>query len=78
MFLPMNPLERGSKDLAAPARLHLFTPIFLHSALTDGSVDEPAEITRLKLPGRTLFFVFGRAFLDDPTGLLPLVRLFLS
>ena len=51
-------LEQGSKHLTLPAYLHLVLAPLANSTLTECSVDKPAEMTSLELPGRTGLFVF--------------------
>lgn len=42
-------------------------PCPVGDTITDSAVDEPAEFPGIKLPGRTLFPFFIRAFFDLPT-----------
>ena len=39
-------------------------------ALADGTVDEPAQVAHLKLPGRALTLQLNGALFFDPTGFL--------
>jgi hypothetical protein len=42
----------------------------MSSALADGAVNEPAQVTHLKFPGRALTLQLKGALFFDPTGLL--------
>lgn len=63
-----RPFHSGSENLALPADLHLLAPIFLRLSFTDRPVDEPAEVSHSKLPGRTGLPEVRRAFADLPAG----------
>ena len=58
------------QNLARPAYLHLFFPFFMCCSAADGSVNEPAKLSCLKLPRRTFFFLFWGTFFDRPTRFL--------
>jgi len=60
----------GSKDIAGPAKFHLFMPALLDASLADGAVDEPAKGAGLELPGRALPFSVRWTLLDGPALLL--------
>ena len=58
---------------ALAAYLHLLLPAFSHGALTDGPVDEPAQMSCLKFPcGALLLDLLGTS-LHDPTRSGPFV-----
>jgi len=66
---PFLRLQQRRQNLTRSANLHLFAPIPLNRAFTNGAVNKPAEPSSLKLPGRTSFlFVRGTA-LYNPAGL---------
>jgi len=48
-------LKQIRKYFTRTANLHLLYPVLAYRALTNGSVDKPAEISGFKFPGRTLF-----------------------
>jgi hypothetical protein len=52
--------------LTGTTYFHLVAPVFLWLALTDGSINKPAKVPDLKLPGRTFFPEFFRAFSGLP------------
>jgi hypothetical protein len=56
------------KNLTGATYFHLFAPVFLWLAFTDGSINKPAQVPYLKLPGRTFFSEFFRAFSRLPAG----------
>jgi hypothetical protein len=58
------------QDLARPADFHFFFPFFMRLATANGSVNEPAKLSGLKLPRRTFFFLFYRTFFDRPAWFL--------
>jgi hypothetical protein len=62
-------IKERFQDFTGPTYFHLFMPVLLDPAVTDGSVDEPAKVTRVELPGRTLPFPLWGTFLDGPAGL---------
>jgi len=68
-------LKQIRKYFTRPANLHLFFPVLAHRALTNGSVDKPAEISGLKFPGRTLFPLVTRTFFYNPAGLFEFIVL---
>jgi hypothetical protein len=47
---------------------HLLTPVFLRHALTNRSVDEPAEVPGSQFPCRAILPRLYGAFPDEPTG----------
>ena len=49
-------LEQAGEDIAVPADFHLVLPVFVNSAFAFCSAEKPAELSRLKFPGRTDFF----------------------
>ena len=53
-FAPRHWRKQIHEYRALPAYLHLTFPAFLRLATTDGSVDEPAEMSCLKFPCRAL------------------------
>ena len=57
-----------SEHLTFPAYLHLTAPAGPGFALTNGPVDEPAEIARFKLPGRAIAACFRGTAPDLPAG----------
>lgn len=60
-------VKQFGEDFTAPTNGHFIFPCFLGLALTYRSVDEPAEFTGLKLPGRAAFLsAFGTIF-HSPT-----------
>lgn len=76
MVLPAPALASGESTLcigarkypASAAQLHLLLPAFLHLALTDRPVNEPAEMPCLKFPCRAILPDLLRTSLYDPTG----------
>jgi hypothetical protein len=38
----------------------------VNAAVTDGAIDKPAKISAFKLPGWTLFLLFGSTFFYSP------------
>lgn len=65
--------QRG-EDLALPTKLHLLLPILLNLPFAKGTVNKPAKIASLELPGRTFFSHLQRATPFVPTGLATCVR----
>ena len=61
-------LEQVRKYFTGTTDLHLLLPVLLGLALADSTVDEPAKLAGLKLPGRAMFAALGRAFFDGPAG----------
>ena len=68
-------LKQVRKYFARPANLHLFFPVLAYRALTNGSVDKPAEISGLKFPDRTLFPSVARTFFYYPARLFEFIVL---
>jgi len=68
-------LKQVRKYFTRPANLHLFFPVLAHRALTNGSVDKPAEISGLKLPGRAFFPLVARTFFYNPARLFEFIVL---
>jgi len=66
-------LKQVRKYFTSPANLHLLFPVLAYSALTNGSVDKPAEISGLKFPGRTLFPSVARTFFYNPARLFEFI-----
>ena len=56
--------DKGGKDLAVTADLHLILPAFIGSTFALGTADKPAEMSGLKFPGRA--FLFQAAFFFLP------------
>jgi hypothetical protein len=54
------------KHPALAAYLHFFLPRWLQLSLTNGAVDEPAEVPELEFPGRAVFPRISRAVLNGP------------
>jgi len=61
--------QERRQNLTALADLHLFVPVFLNHAFTNGAINKPTEPSSLELPGRTLFLAIGRTFFDNPARL---------
>jgi hypothetical protein len=53
------------------ADLHFFLPVLLGFTFTDCAVDEPAQTTGLKFPGRASVPAGGGTFFNYPTGFCP-------
>ncbi len=68
-------LKQVRKYFTSPANLHLLFPVLAYRALTNGSVDKPAEISGLKFPGRTLFPSVARTFFYNPARLFEFIVL---
>ena len=68
-------LKQVRKYFTSPANLHLLFPVLAYRALTNGSVDKPAEISGLKFPGRTLFPLVARTFFYNPARLFEFIVL---
>ena len=47
-------IHDGSKYRALPAEFHFFAPALLRLSAADGSIDEPAEMSCLEFPRRTV------------------------
>jgi hypothetical protein len=58
--------QRGFEHFTGAAKLHFFFPGIAYGSVADGSVDEPAQITGGKLPGRTPLPLGGGAGLSGP------------
>jgi len=70
-FAPFSPRrwrKQARKYRALAAYLHLLLPAFSHGALTDGPVDEPAQMSCLKFPCGALLPDLLGASLHYPTG----------
>ena len=61
--------QERRQNLTALADLHLFVPVFLNHAFTNGAINKPTEPPSLELPGRTLFFALGGTALNSPARL---------
>jgi len=59
--------ESRCEHFAGATAFHLLLPTGLDMPFANGSVDEPAEFTGLKLPCRTLFFSILRTVSHLPT-----------
>jgi hypothetical protein len=68
-------LKQVRKYFTSPANLHLLFPVLAYRALTNGSVDKPADISGLKFPGRTLFPLVARTFFYNPARLFEFIVL---
>ena len=68
-------LKQVRKYFTRTANLHLLFPVLAYRALTNGSVDKPAEISGLKFPGRTLFPLVARTFFYNPARLFEFIVL---
>jgi hypothetical protein len=68
-------LKQGTQDLTRSADFHLFLPVGLDFSFTDGSIDEPTELSGFKLPRWAFLFVFRGTFLDHPARLFPILAL---
>ena len=66
-------LKQVRKYFTRTANLHLLFPVLAYRALTNGSVDKPAEISGLKFPGRTLFPLVARTFFYNPARLFEFI-----
>jgi hypothetical protein len=58
--------QRLAKYLTGSAQLHFFLPGIVNRPITDGSVDEPAQIAGGELPGRALLPPFQGAGSPGP------------
>ena len=58
------------KAFARFANLDLLPPVFMDNAPANGAINEPAQVSCLELPCRTLTLLFKGAFLLNPAGLL--------
>ena len=68
-------LKQVRKYFTRPANFHLLFPVLAYRALTNGSVDKPAEISGLKFPGRTSFPLVARTFFYNPARLFEFIFL---
>lgn len=62
-------LHQRFEHFAGSTDLHLFLPIPLDGAFTNGPVNEPTVLPGLEFPSRALSFTLRRAASDCPTGL---------
>jgi hypothetical protein len=62
-------LQQIRENLTRSANFHLFLPIHLNRAFTNGAVNKPAEPSGLELPGRTLLLLLRRTSLYNPARL---------
>ena len=60
----------SSQNLARPADLYFFFPVFMNVAVANCATDKPAKITGLKLPCRTQHFLLIGARFFIPAGLI--------
>jgi hypothetical protein len=68
-------LKQVRKYFTRSTNLHLLFPVLAYRALTNGSVDKPAEISGLKFPSRTLFPLVARTFFYNPARLFEFIVL---
>lgn len=59
-------LEKRRQDLTLTADAHFVLPAALCLTFADGTVDEPAKLSSLKLPGWTFFAAADRTFFYYP------------
>ncbi len=69
--------QYASEYFALPAQFHFFLPGLLHLALTDRPIDEPAEVSDLKFPCRTVLLNLSSALSYHPTRVAFLLKYFL-
>jgi len=66
--------ESRCEDFTGATALHLLLPTGLYMPFANGSVDEPAQLTGLKLPCRALFsFILGTLSLFPTDNLVVLI-----
>jgi hypothetical protein len=61
-------LKDAIENLAGAANFHLIIPTFVNAAVTDRTIDKPAQIAAFKFPGGTLFLLLRRAVFNSPAG----------
>jgi len=57
-------LEQGGQNRTVPTDRHFFLPVLIRRTFAAGAAKKPAQVSRLKLPGWTFFFM--RTFFDGP------------
>jgi hypothetical protein len=67
--------QHASEYVALSAQFHFLLPCLLLLALTDGTINKPAEVASLKFPCRTISLNLSRARSYHPAGFALLLKI---
>ena len=71
-------LKNTGENLTGPANIHFIIPAAVYFSITNGAVNEPAQVSTLEFPGRAFLLLFRPTVLYFPAGFIAVNALLLS